>query len=137
MIPRGYPALVAVLGMLLSTSAQAADPLDGLLAGYRAMGAGEFDAQAGAVLWNRSFAHPTAPRTRGCVTCHTKDPRRSGLHFQTKKPIDPVAPATNPSRLADVAKVRKWLKRNCLWTLGRECTAQEKGDLLTFIKSTS
>ncbi|MFK5970948.1 MAG: DUF1924 domain-containing protein [Candidatus Marithrix sp.] len=32
-------------------------------------------------------------------------------------------------------QIRKWFKRNCKWTLGRECNAQEKGDILKFIQT--
>jgi hypothetical protein len=36
-------------------------------------------------------------------------------------------------RLTDVASIEKWFLRNCRGTWGRECSAQEKGDLLLFI----
>jgi hypothetical protein len=32
-------------------------------------------------------------------------------------------------------QIEKWLRRNCNWTLGRECSAREKGDLLSFLRS--
>ena len=44
-----------------------------------------------------------------------------------------MAPSVNPKRLTDRSKIEKWFKRNCKWTLGRECTPQEKGDILTFL----
>lgn len=44
-----------------------------------------------------------------------------------------MKPAVNPERLVDAKKIEKWFLRNCKWTFGRECTAQEKGDFLTFI----
>jgi len=31
--------------------------------------------------------------------------------------------------------VAKWFRRNCKTVLGRECTAQEKGDILTYLSS--
>jgi hypothetical protein len=46
-----------------------------------------------------------------------------------------MAPSANPERLADKAKIEKWLARNCKWTLGRACTPQEKGDVLVMIRS--
>jgi hypothetical protein len=46
-----------------------------------------------------------------------------------------MAPSVNAARLTDQAKIVKWLHRNCKWTLGRECTPQEKGDFLTYIRS--
>ena len=46
-----------------------------------------------------------------------------------------MAPSVNPKRLTDRTKIEKWFVRNCKWTFGRECTPQEKGDLLSFISS--
>lgn len=46
-----------------------------------------------------------------------------------------MAPSANPERLTDVRKIEKWFKRNCKWTLGRECSAQEKTDLLLYINN--
>ena len=70
---------------------------------------------------------------RSCTSCHTDDPKVVGRHAKTGKPIEPLAPSTNPERLTDVKKIKKWLYRNCKWTFGRECTAQEKGDVLTWL----
>ncbi|HCS12500.1 MAG TPA: hypothetical protein DIW28_01710, partial [Zetaproteobacteria bacterium] len=44
------------------------------------------------------------------------------------KRIEPMAPSVNPERLTDPAKIEKWFGRNCEWTIGRDCTAQEKAD---------
>ena len=46
-----------------------------------------------------------------------------------------MAPAANPQRFSDAAKVEKWFKRNCNDVLGRACTAQEKGDVLAYLMS--
>jgi len=35
----------------------------------------------------------------------------------------------------DAAKTEKWFLRNCKWTMGRTCTAQEKGDFLAYFQS--
>jgi hypothetical protein len=43
--------------------------------------------------------------------------------------------SVNPKGLADPAKVEKWLGRNCRWTLGRDCSLQEKGDFVTYFQS--
>jgi len=48
---------------------------------------------------------------------------------------DPMAPCVNPKRLTERRQAEKWFKRNCKWTLGRACTAQEKGDLLSFLRN--
>jgi hypothetical protein len=70
-----------------------------------------------------------------CATCHTASPLQAGRHAVTGKPIQPLAPAANPARLRDPAKVEKWLKRNCNDTLGRECTAAEKADVVAYLLS--
>ena len=44
-----------------------------------------------------------------------------------------MSPNTNPERFSDAAKVNKWFKRNCNDVLKRECTAEEKGNLLTYL----
>jgi hypothetical protein len=68
-----------------------------------------------------------------CSSCHTQSPLQPGKHASTSKPIKPLAPAANPSRFTDQAKVDKWFTRNCNDVLGRACTAQEKGDVLQYL----
>ena len=68
-----------------------------------------------------------------CSTCHTPNPAQAGAHDKTKKPIDPLAPSANPRRFTDTAKVDKWFRRNCKDVLARECTADEKGDVLAYL----
>ena len=46
-----------------------------------------------------------------------------------------MAPSVNAARLSSRKQIEKWFKRNCKWTLGRECSAQEKGDLLAYLKT--
>ena len=70
-----------------------------------------------------------------CATCHTSDPRQPGRHATTGKGIAPLAPATNPERFANPARVEKWFGRNCNDVLRRTCTAAEKGDVLTWLLS--
>ena len=70
-----------------------------------------------------------------CASCHTSTPLAPGKHAKTGKEIAPMAPAANPQRFADAAKVEKWFNRNCNDVLGRICTAQEKGDVLAYLMS--
>jgi hypothetical protein len=46
-----------------------------------------------------------------------------------------MAPSVNPARFTNTSKVEKWFKRNCKDVLNRECTAQEKGDVITYLMS--
>ena len=124
------PGLIMIF-LMTPLSFASANEIDSLLAGYRNDGAAEFSAVRGKLIW-------TTPRNidgeqRACSSCHTADPVASGKHVKTDKPIEPIAASANPERFTDAAKTEKWFRRNCKWTLGRECTAQEKGDLLTWL----
>ena len=46
---------------------------------------------------------------------------------------DFFASGANAERFTDMAKVEKWFARNCNSVLGRACTAQEKGDVATWL----
>lgn len=70
-----------------------------------------------------------------CVSCHGSNLALSSKNAFTNKTIDPLSPKANPERLTDVLEVQKWLKRNFNDVYKREGTAQEKGDVLYYIKS--
>ncbi|MBF0143006.1 MAG: DUF1924 domain-containing protein [Magnetococcales bacterium] len=112
-----------------------AAPLDEQLATYRAQGAGAFEAKAGEKLWRSSLGKDAEGNDRSCVTCHTGDPKQAGKHPKTGKAIEPMAQSVNVQRFTDPAKVEKWFGRNCRQVLGRECTPQEKGNILTYLGS--
>ena len=73
-------------------------------------------------------------KTMSCTTCHTADPRQTGKTLAYRK-VEPLAPVANPARFTDAKKVEKWFRRNCDDVFARECTAQEKGDFITWINS--
>lgn len=124
-----------LLPLAYSHSALATTVVDELLTEYRAAGATKFSAQAGNTLWLQEFQDAQSGKMRQCATCHTDNLRSQGKHARTGKPIEPLAPSVNPKSLTDIKKIRKWLTRNCKWTIGRECTPQEKGNVLTFIQA--
>ncbi|MEP7329918.1 MAG: DUF1924 domain-containing protein, partial [Betaproteobacteria bacterium] len=68
-----------------------------------------------------------------CASCHTANPLAPGKHAKTGKAIAALAPAANPERFTSLATAEKWFKRNCNDVIGRECTAQEKGDVLAYL----
>lgn len=70
-----------------------------------------------------------------CSSCHTDNATAEGKHAVTSKVIQPLSPNANPARFTDAAKVNKWFKRNCNDVLKRECSAEEKGNLLTYLLS--
>lgn len=121
---------VMLAAALVSASAGAADPLSAIEASARKEGQFTgFSADRGALFF----------RSKGsdwsCSTCHMPDPRQPGRHTVTGKTIEPMAPVVNPQRLTNEAKVEKWFKRNCRDVIDRECTALEKGDVITYLRS--
>lgn len=123
------------LAAMIAVPAIAADVVDERLAAYEAEGAGPFDADKGKAMWTQEFTHAKADKPRSCATCHTDDPRAQGKHAKTGKAIKPLAPSANPERLTEVREIEKWFMRNCKWTVGRKCTAQEKGNLLSYLRN--
>ena len=123
--------VMTVLLISLPVGATRADnkTVDSLLKTYSAQGATGADAERGRQLWQKKFAE------RSCTSCHTQDLAASGKHVTTSKIIEPMAPSANTERLTDARKVEKWFLRNCKWTLGRECTAQEKADFIVYINN--
>lgn len=112
-----------------------ADAVSELEAQYQTQGAGQFSAVAGEAMWNKTFIDAKTGKKRNCATCHTSDLTKQGKHARTGKVIEPMAPSVNPKRFTKIKKIKKWFVRNCKWTIGRECTAQEKGDFLAFMKN--
>lgn len=70
-----------------------------------------------------------------CASCHTASPKSQGRHAGTAKLIQPLAPAANPERFTDEAKVEKWFRRNCADVLGRACRPAEKADVVAWLLS--
>ncbi|MDH5218992.1 MAG: DUF1924 domain-containing protein [Gammaproteobacteria bacterium] len=125
---------VFFLLILWGIAAQAAI-VDDMLASYKAKGASTFSAENGEVMWNKDYPDPKSPgKVRNCSTCHGKNLRANGKHAKTGKVIDPLAPSASSERFTDPKFIEKWFKRNCKWVLGRECSPQEKGDFLMYLR---
>jgi hypothetical protein len=92
-----------------------------------------FSAERGEHLFRTNFS-TGKPDTPSCTTCHTTDARKAG-QTRAGKDIEPMAASTNSNRYGDEAKAEKWFGRNCNNVLGRDCTAMEKGDFITFMLS--
>ena len=127
---------LALLPLLLAANPASADEaVSALLRQYQSQGAAGFSAPAAEAMWTRVFADAKTGEKRHCSLCHTTDLRKIGKHAVTGKLIDPLAPSANPKRLTDAEHIEKWFSRNCKWTLGRECSPQEKGDFLVMIRA--
>ena len=94
----------------------------------------EFSAANGDKFYHAAAKHSSGKQI-SCAACHTDNPRNAGKHERTSKEILPLAPAANKARFTDAATVEKWFKRNCQDVLERECSAQEKGDFITYVLS--
>lgn len=129
--------LSLILSMVLSTGLYAASTdtsgADSAFDKYRSGGGVNFSAAAGEKMWNRNVLSAKDNKMHHCGSCHTNNLIQDGKHHKTKKSIKPMALSANPERYTKVKKIEKWFKRNCKWTWGRECSPQEKGDLLTYL----
>ena len=116
------------LSLGLSGLASAATPQD-LLKTYEAQ-SGKASPARGEQFFNAKHG-----KEWSCASCHENPPNHDTKHIVTGKVIKPLSPNANPARFTDAAKVNKWFKRNCNDVLKRECTPEEKGNLLTYLLS--
>jgi hypothetical protein len=129
---------LAALAAAGAAAAAAESPRDKLLEVYRqeasraAPGFAGFSAARGAALYAGTHQGGN-PATPSCATCHTADPTATGKHQKTGRAIEPMAVSANPARFTDGAEVEKHFTRDCKNVLGRACTAEEKGDFVTFL----
>jgi len=90
-----------------------------------------------------------------CASCHLPDPREMIIAHESKilrrachvindeehpnpkkakvRKIPPLAPSANAKRLTAPQTVEDFLRVNCTLVFKRECTAQEKGDVLVWL----
>lgn len=124
------------IALLVNSTVWAATPQD-LLTQYTREAQQQAGFKSFVAARGDAFFHTSHARGQGvvsCTGCHTADPRKPG-QTPTLKRIEPMAPAVNPQRFTDAAKTEKWFRRNCQDVLSRVCTAQEKGDVLTYLLS--
>ena len=108
-------------GLALSATSQE------LLKGYEAQSTKASSARG------EQFFNAKHGKEWSCASCHENPPNHDTKHIVTGKVIKPLSPNTNPERFVDQAKADKWFKRNCNDVLARECTAQEKADVLAWL----
>ncbi|MDH5183057.1 MAG: DUF1924 domain-containing protein [Gammaproteobacteria bacterium] len=124
-----------LVGLIFSSTGWAADAATSRLDEYAQIVKTPFSAQRGQQLWIHSYDYNKGVKQRSCASCHGEDLSESGKHVRTGKTIKPMSRLSNPSALTDEKKIEKWFTRNCKWTMGRECSVEEKGDILTFLLS--
>ena len=127
-------AATAAVGLGLAVSAE--PRRDEILAGYLAEARvaspelSGFSAARGRALY---FGPHVGGKPEACAACHTADPAALGRHYKTGRDIEPMAVSANPNRFTDPAEVDERFARDCKNVLRRPCTAQEKGDFITFL----
>ena len=122
-------AAASLLLALASGTALAATPAE-LLAGYTAQAGTPAQAARG-----QAFFNSKQGKDWTCASCHGAVPTQAGKHASTGKPITTLAPAFNPERFSDPAKVEKWFRRNCNDVADRVCTPAEKADVMAWLIS--
>ncbi len=130
---RFLPVTAALALGVLVTGALAETPasfLERFNAEARTAGEGPGIAARGQEFFNQTHGNEWK-----CAACHGAVPTGKGEHAVTHKVIEPMAPAFNPQRFTDAAKVDKWFRRNCKDVLSRECTAREKADVMAWLIS--
>ena len=124
-----FTALIVVFSVGASSADAATKATATLLAELQQSAPLPFSTSRGRDIWHRQ------QDDRSCASCHSESVHTPGRHVRTGKYIEPMAPSVNRMRLTRVDKIQKWLRRNCKWTFGRECTAQEQGDILLWLSS--
>lgn len=132
--------IAIVMGLTMSSAAFANPARDAIVAGFQAQASQPFSAERGKDIFTKDWSGQRAagtgdPLTPTCTSCHSTNPRNETKHVKTGKIKPPIAVSATPDRFTDQRKVDKWFRRNCNGVLGRECTAQEKGDFLVFMIS--
>lgn len=129
----------ATLGLIISITSIHAATVDEILHSYEAEAKKEnkafkaFSSDDGKKFFLAEHTNKKG-ESMSCTTCHTKDPTKSGK-TKAGKVIEPMAVVANKERFTDRAKVEKWFKRNCGDVYDRACTAIEKGNFISFMKS--
>ncbi|MBI3478957.1 MAG: DUF1924 domain-containing protein [Nitrosomonadales bacterium] len=124
---------LGVAAMGLTTLPAFAQTPNEVLATLKTAAAGEPNFQEFSAARGEQFFKVKHGKEWSCTSCHTDNPAAQGKHADTGKAIQPIAPSANAERFTDMAKVEKWFKRNCNDVLGRACTPQEKGDVLSYL----
>ena len=120
--------LLFILSFSIASLANATSPQE-LLKTYEAQ-SGKASASRGEQFFNSKHG-----KEWSCASCHENPPNHDTKHIITGKVIKPLAPSANATRFTDDVKVDKWFKRNCNDVLGRDCTSQEKADVLVWLMS--
>lgn len=128
-------SIIALPLLLLTTNVWADTPLRSLVyySAEAKINQPDFiaDSERGKSFVNRNWG--VSESISSCASCHTDQPRNTGRHAITGKPIAALSSAITAGSFSNPAKVEKWFKRNCNEVLGRMCTSAEKADFIKFV----
>lgn len=117
---------------MLPLSAWAQTPAENILASYVKRAGAPASAERGQAFFTQKHKGGVFD---SCSTCHTADPLKRGRDEVAEKPIPPLAPAVTKKNFTDASRVEHLFKLNCKDVLSRECTAQEKADVMAWLIS--
>jgi len=132
MVKRRLRSIALLVLSCLASAVYAGADFGKLYRHYARAGGSNFSAERGRILWLKEHAGPGG-EALNCTSCHGSDLHKSGKHNRSGKLIEPMAPSVNKNRYTDIEKTEKWFVRNCKQVLKRECTAQEKGDVIRYL----
>ena len=120
---------VVLTALLCATPALAATPAE-IMQTYATSANSTPSAERG-----QAFFTTKQGKEYSCSSCHGPVPIGMGKNVETGREIKPMAPAANPERFKDPARVERFFTRQCNFVTGRECTAAEKADVIAFLIS--
>jgi hypothetical protein len=133
-----YSALLAILGFISFsayadvTSATQAAKNYGIYAKNQNPDS-KLSAEAGRAFYTKKIV--VDGKDLSCSACHTDNPANKGKHNETGNVIQPMAPSANPKRFADLNKSEKGFTKHCRDLYKHDCSAQDKGDFVTYLLS--
>ena len=130
-LTRGTALCALALASLVPNALAQATSAAELLAAYAAQAKAPASAERGEAFFNRKFGRDFD----NCAACHGAVPVKNGKDLVSEKVIAPLAPAVTPTRFNDRSKVEYRFRINCKDVVGRECTAAEKADLMSWLMS--
>ena len=126
--------LIAIFG-LISFSAQAdVTTAEQAATQYSLFAKSTLSAEEGKKFYNEK--QMVKGKELACATCHTDNPAAMGKHNETGKAIQPMSPNTNPKRFSNVNESAKGFTKHCKQVYGKDCSAKDKGNFITYVLTT-
>lgn len=138
MIRTKFLSLSAVLALMLGVWAERASAGSASEVILRDLGAQvtkaqpEFQGFSGKRGYDFYHAVHEGGRANSCTDCHGADPKQDGA-MPNGSPLPPFSAEVNPNRLSSKPRFDGTIRGCCNVTLGRDCAALNKGDIVHFM----